>query len=42
MMDKVTAVRRSRLRAKVGALDDASVLRLNRALFVFLGIVGSV
>jgi len=26
---------------KVGVLDDASVLRLNRALVVFLGIAGS-
>ena len=31
MVDKVTTVRRSRLGAKVGVLDDASVLRLNRA-----------
>jgi hypothetical protein len=27
--------------AKVGALDDTSVLRLNRALIVFLGIASS-
>lgn len=41
MVDKVTTVRRSRLGAKVGVLDDASVLRLNRALVVFLGMAGS-
>ncbi len=41
MVDRVTAVRRSRLGTKVGVLDDASVLRLNRALIVFLGIAGS-
>jgi mRNA interferase MazF len=41
MVDKVTTVRRSRLGTKVGVLDDASVLRLNRALVVFLGIAGS-
>ena len=41
MVDKVTTVRRSRLGTKVGTLDDASVLRLNRALVVFLGIAGS-
>jgi mRNA interferase MazF len=41
MVDKVTTVRRSRLGARVGMLDDASVLRLNRALVVFLGIAGS-
>jgi mRNA interferase MazF len=41
MADKVTTVRRSRLGTRVGVLDDASVLRLNRALVVFLGIAGS-
>jgi mRNA interferase MazF len=41
MVDKVTTVRRSRLGAKVGVLDDANVLRLNRALVVFLGIASS-
>ena len=41
MVDKVTTVRRSRLGMRVGVLDDASVLRLNRALVVFLGIAGS-
>jgi mRNA interferase MazF len=41
MVDKITTVRRSRLGAKVGNLDDASVVRLNRALVVFLGIVSS-
>jgi hypothetical protein len=33
--------RRSRLGMKVGVLDDASVVRLNRALVVFPGIAGS-
>jgi mRNA interferase MazF len=41
MVDKVTTVRRSKLGARVGVLDDASILRLNRALVVFLGIAGS-
>jgi mRNA interferase MazF len=41
MVDKVTTVRRARLGARVGMLDDASVLRLSRALVVFLGIAGS-
>ncbi len=41
MVDKVTTVRRSRLGIRVGVLDDANVLRLNRALVVFLGIAGS-
>ncbi|MHB1597016.1 MAG: type II toxin-antitoxin system PemK/MazF family toxin [Streptosporangiaceae bacterium] len=41
MADKVTTVRRSMLGAKIGTLDDASMLRLNRALVVFLGIASS-
>jgi mRNA interferase MazF len=41
MVDKVTTVRRSRLGTKVGVLDDSSVLRLNRAVVVFLGIASS-
>jgi mRNA interferase MazF len=41
MVDKVTTVRRNRLGTKVGMLDDANVLRLNRALVVFLGIASS-
>jgi mRNA-degrading endonuclease toxin of MazEF toxin-antitoxin module len=42
MMDKVTTVRRSKLGTRVGVLDDASILRLNRALVMFLGIASSV
>ena len=41
MVDKVTTVRRAKLGEKVGALDDADIVRLNRALVVFLGIAGS-
>ena len=41
MVDKITTVRRSSLDAKIGVLDDANVLRLNRALVVFLGIASS-
>jgi mRNA interferase MazF len=41
MVDKITAVRRSRLGQKVGVLDDTNILRLNRALVVFLGIASS-
>jgi hypothetical protein len=32
MVDKITTVRRSRLGAQIGALDDVNVLRLNRDL----------
>ena len=41
MVDKITTVRRARLGDRVGALDDTTVLRLNRALVVFLGIASS-
>jgi mRNA interferase MazF len=41
MVDKITTVRRSRLGQQVGVLDDANMLRLNRAMVVFLGIASS-
>lgn len=41
MVDKITTVRRGRLGRRVGVLDDTTVLRLNRALVVFLGIATS-
>jgi mRNA interferase MazF len=41
MVDKVSTVRRTKLGAKVGALDDANLVQLNRALVVFLGVAGS-
>ena len=37
MVDKVTTVRRSRLGTHVGELDDEDMVRLNRAVLVFLG-----
>jgi mRNA interferase MazF len=37
MVDKVTIVRRSKVRSQVGSLDDKDIVRLNRALLVFLG-----
>jgi mRNA interferase MazF len=41
MVDKLTTVRRTRLRSRVGQLDDEDVVRLNRAILVFLGLAGS-
>jgi mRNA interferase MazF len=38
MVDKITTVDRSKLGELVGVLDDADVVRLNRAIVVFLGI----
>ena len=41
MVDKLTTVRRSRLGYRVGRLDDEDVVRMNRAIMVFLGLAGS-
>ena len=41
MVDKVTTVRRTKLGDRIGALGDADLVRLNRALVVFLGIAAS-
>ena len=38
MVDKTTTVPKSRLGRRVGKLDDEDVVRLNRALTVFLGL----
>jgi mRNA interferase MazF len=37
MVDKITTVPKSRLGARVGRLDADDVVRLNRAVLVFLG-----
>jgi mRNA interferase MazF len=41
MVDKLTTVSRSKLGDQVGRLDDEDVVRLNRAVLVFLGLAGS-
>jgi mRNA interferase MazF len=41
MVDKLTTVRRSRLGEQLGKLEDAEVVRLNRAMVVILGIAAS-
>lgn len=38
MVDKVTTVRKTKLGVRVGQLADKDMLRLNRAVLVFLGI----
>jgi mRNA interferase MazF len=40
MVDKVTAVPKTKVGAYVGRLADEDVVRLNRAVLVFLGIAG--
>jgi len=41
MVDKIVTVPRSKLGARMGRLDDDDVVRLNRAVLVFLGLAGS-
>lgn len=38
MVDKITTVPKSKVGSRLGRLDDADVLRLNRAVVVFLGL----
>jgi mRNA interferase MazF len=40
MVDKLTTVSRDKLGRQVGRLDEETMLRLNRAMIVFLGIAG--
>ena len=41
MIDKITTVRRSKLGERIGCLGDDDMIRLSRALVVFLGIAGT-
>jgi len=41
MVDKITTVPRSKIGRLVGRLDDEDLVRLNRAMLVFLGLAGS-
>jgi mRNA interferase MazF len=41
MVDKLTTVRRSRLGERVGRLADDDMVRLGRAIVVFLGLAGA-
>jgi mRNA interferase MazF len=40
MADKITTVRKTRIGSYVGRLADEDIVRLNRAVLVFLGIAG--
>src|SRR5258708_29661988 len=40
MVDKITIVARSKLGRRIGRLADTDLLRLNRAIVVFLGLAG--
>ncbi len=41
MVDKVTTVPRTKIGSRIGSLGDQDVVRLNRAIVVFLGLAGS-
>ena len=41
MVDKLTTVSKERSGSRVGRLDDEDMVRLNRAILVFLGMAGS-
>ena len=38
IVDKITTVPKSKVGAQIGRLDDEDILRLNRAILVFLGL----
>ena len=38
MIDKITTVSKAKLGRRIGHLDDADLVRLNRAIMVFLGL----
>jgi mRNA interferase MazF len=40
MVDKITTVPKAKVGTRVGRLDDEDILRLNRAIVVFLGLAG--
>ena len=42
MVDRITTVRRTKIGSRVGRLADEDIVRLNRAILVFLGIAGPV
>jgi mRNA interferase MazF len=41
MVDKITAVPKSKMGQRIGSLNAADVARLNRSILVFLGLAAS-
>jgi mRNA interferase MazF len=41
MVDKITTVPKAKIGDRVGRLDDEDIVRLNRAILVFLGMAGA-
>jgi mRNA interferase MazF len=42
MVDKITSVPRAKIGSRIGRLADEDIVRLNRAILVFIGIAGPV
>lgn len=40
MIDKITTVAKTKVGARIGRLSDADLVRVNRAILVFLGLAG--
>ena len=40
MVDKITTVPKSKLGARIGHMADPDMMRLNRAMLIFLGLAG--
>lgn len=40
MVDKITAMPKAKLGSRVGRLADTDIVRLNRAMIIFLGLAG--
>jgi len=41
MVDKITTVSKAKLGSHIGRLDEEDIVRLNRAILVFLGLAGA-
>ena len=41
MVDKITTVPKAKMGVRIGRLDNEDILRLNRAVLVFLGMAGT-
>lgn len=41
MVDKITTIPKAKLGTRIGRLSDEDMLRLNRAVLVFLGVAGT-
>jgi mRNA interferase MazF len=41
MVDKITTVSKAKIGTHLGRLDDEDILRINRAILVFLGLAGA-